>query len=179
MPKHCPADTLKKKKTQRFLNIDRQTEGTLFISLEGKLVCWRSKKYSSKTKVQTWRTIKTPIYKYTEYTQYVYDKNKKDIAQNIKQTYIKPREVFWPWLPIDSIWKLKVSSVDNFLLDFSLPCKFTSLMHPSKETITSNDLLQLIQGELNHKYDKYMFELKSVLQVQHWFSNHAIFIQRY
>lgn len=39
--------------------------------------------------------------------------------------------VFRPW-PVASIWKLKVSSADNFLLDFNLPCRFTIFIHPVK-----------------------------------------------
>ena len=36
-------------------------------------------------------------------------------------------------LPMDSIWKLKVSSADNFLLDFNLPWRFTIFIHPERE----------------------------------------------
>lgn len=35
-------------------------------------------------------------------------------------------------LPIDSIWKSKVSSDDNFLLDFNLPWRFTIFIQPKK-----------------------------------------------
>lgn len=34
-------------------------------------------------------------------------------------------------LPVASIWKLKVSSADNFLLDFNLPWRFTIFIHPT------------------------------------------------
>lgn len=36
-------------------------------------------------------------------------------------------------LPIDSIWKSKVSSDDNFLLDFNLPWRFTIFIQPVME----------------------------------------------
>ena len=36
-------------------------------------------------------------------------------------------------LPIDSIWKSKVSSDDNFLLDFNLPWRFTIFIQPIME----------------------------------------------
>lgn len=36
------------------------------------------------------------------------------------------------FVPMDSIWKLKVSSADNFLLDFNLPWRFTIFIHPEK-----------------------------------------------
>lgn len=32
--------------------------------------------------------------------------------------------------PMASIWKLNVSSADNFLLDLSFPCRFTIFMQP-------------------------------------------------
>lgn len=43
------------------------------------------------------------------------------------------RNVVWlMWvLPVASIWKLKVSSADNFLLDFNLPWRFTIFIHPA------------------------------------------------
>lgn len=31
---------------------------------------------------------------------------------------------------MDSIWKLKVSSADSFLLDFNRPWRFTIFIHP-------------------------------------------------
>lgn len=40
-------------------------------------------------------------------------------------------------LPIDSIWKSKVSSDDNFLLDFNLPWRFTIFIQPREKKIHS------------------------------------------
>lgn len=35
--------------------------------------------------------------------------------------------------PMDSIWKSKVSSDDNFLLDFNLPWRFTIFIQPREK----------------------------------------------
>lgn len=46
-------------------------------------------------------------------------------------------------LPIASIWKLKVSSADSFLLDFNLPCRFTILIHPGIEQSRTHNVNQI------------------------------------
>lgn len=53
--------------------------------------------------------------------------------------------------PIASIWKLKVSSADSFLLDLSLPCKFTIFMQPLKtQKSQHNDCPQPFQCIVHH-----------------------------
>lgn len=47
-------------------------------------------------------------------------------------------------LPIDSIWKLNVSSADSFLLDFNLPCKFTILMQPVGKLVEMKQFIKII-----------------------------------
>lgn len=42
------------------------------------------------------------------------------------------RPIKKPSLPMDSIWKSKVSSDDSLRLDFNLPCRFTIFMQPGQ-----------------------------------------------
>lgn len=57
------------------------------------------------------------------------------------------RNVVWFMrvLPVASIWKLKVSSADNFLLDFNLPWRFTIFIHPADGQVGICSIAQIFK----------------------------------